>query len=92
MRLHKSLATEVRCARPEARKVGRFAMEIKTTRFGVLELDAEDIISFPSGLVGLESCREWVLLADAHNDAAFDLSDTVERIDRLADIVRGGHP
>lgn len=44
-------------------------MEIKTSRFGVLELEAEDVISFPSGLLGLESCRDWVLLADAHNDA-----------------------
>jgi flagellar assembly factor FliW len=44
-------------------------MEIKTSRFGVLELQADDVISFPAGLLGLESCREWVLLADAHNDA-----------------------
>jgi flagellar assembly factor FliW len=44
-------------------------MEIKTSRFGVLELQAEDVIHFPSGLLGLESCRDWVLLADAHNDA-----------------------
>jgi flagellar assembly factor FliW len=44
-------------------------MEIKTSRFGALALETEDIITFPSGLLGLESCREWVLLADAHNDA-----------------------
>ncbi len=44
-------------------------MEINTSRFGVLELQAEDIINFPTGLLGLETCREWILLADAHNDA-----------------------
>ena len=44
-------------------------MQILTTRFGVLEIEAEDLISFPSGLLGLETCRQWVLLADAQNDA-----------------------
>jgi flagellar assembly factor FliW len=44
-------------------------MQIVTTRFGILEIAAEDLIRFPAGLLGIEECREWVLLADAHNDA-----------------------
>jgi len=44
-------------------------MLLRTTRFGSLEIVAEDILRFPSGLLGLEGCREWVLLADAQNDA-----------------------
>lgn len=44
-------------------------MQILTTRFGVLEIEADDLISFPNGLFGLEDCRDWVLLADAQNDA-----------------------
>lgn len=44
-------------------------MQIKTTRFGALEIEAEDIISFPTGLLGLEDCRHWVLLADVQNSA-----------------------
>jgi flagellar assembly factor FliW len=44
-------------------------MQIKTTRFGSLEIEAEDIISFPGGLLGLEDCRHWVLLADVENSA-----------------------
>ena len=44
-------------------------MQIRTTRFGALEIEAEDIINFPTGLLGLEDCRHWVLLADAQNNA-----------------------
>ncbi len=44
-------------------------MQIRTTRFGALHIEAEDIISFPTGLLGLEDCRHWVLLADAQNNA-----------------------
>jgi len=44
-------------------------MRITTTRFGAVEYDAEDVIRFPEGLLGLEDCREWILLADAENEA-----------------------
>ena len=44
-------------------------MEITTTRFGRLKIEANDIIRFPTGLWGFEDCREWVLLADQENDA-----------------------
>lgn len=52
------------------------AMDIHTTRFGVLQIDADDVIEFPRGLLGLEECRQWVLLADAHNDAVGWLQST----------------
>jgi flagellar assembly factor FliW len=44
-------------------------MRISTSRFGRIDVDAGDIIRFPSGLPGLEDCREWALLADSTNDA-----------------------
>jgi flagellar assembly factor FliW len=44
-------------------------MEINTTRFGPVEVCYEDILRFPEGLLGLAECRDWVLLADAQNDA-----------------------
>lgn len=44
-------------------------MQIRTTRFGALDIESEDVISFPTGLLGLEDCRHWVLLADAQNNA-----------------------
>lgn len=44
-------------------------MRIPTTRFGHIEFEAEDVIHFPEGLLGLETCRHWVLLADPENDA-----------------------
>jgi flagellar assembly factor FliW len=44
-------------------------MKLVTTRFGTLELEAEDILRFPEGLIGLEDCRPWAVLADARNDA-----------------------
>jgi len=44
-------------------------MEIFTTRFGTLDVEADDLIHFPKGLLGLAQCRDWVLLADTQNDA-----------------------
>lgn len=44
-------------------------MQILTTRFGILEIKADDLLRFPSGLFGFEDCKDWVLLADAQNDA-----------------------
>jgi flagellar assembly factor FliW len=44
-------------------------MEIPTTRFGPIEVQADDVIRFPEGLPGLEECRDWVLLAEPDNDA-----------------------
>ncbi len=48
---------------------GRLAMLIKTTRFGALEVNAADMIRFPSGVLGLDDCKHWVLLADAQNQS-----------------------
>lgn len=45
------------------------SMDVPTTRFGPVEVEPDDVIRFPEGLLGLEECRDWVLLADANNDA-----------------------
>ncbi len=44
-------------------------MQIGTSRFGSVEIEFDDILLFPSGLIGYEDNRHWVLLADAENDA-----------------------
>lgn len=44
-------------------------MQINTSRLGPMEIDADDVIRFPAGLLGMESCRDWVLLSDAENEA-----------------------
>ena len=54
-------------------------MRIHTTRFGRLEIDPDDRLLFPAGVLGLEDCREWVLLADAENDALGWLQSLVRR-------------
>ncbi len=59
-------------------------MNISTTRFGRLELKTEELLVFPSGILGLEDCREWVLLADAENDALGWLQSTTRREVALA--------
>lgn len=51
-------------------------MEIQTTRFGKVTIEADDVLQFPTGILGLESCREWVLLADAQNNALGWLQST----------------
>ncbi|MFV2066769.1 MAG: flagellar assembly protein FliW, partial [Pirellulales bacterium] len=44
-------------------------MEIATSRFGTLRIERDDTIRFPNGILGMEECRQWVLLADAQNDS-----------------------
>lgn len=44
-------------------------MQIGTTRFGAVDIQVDDILLFPSGLIGFEDSRHWVLLGDAENDS-----------------------
>jgi flagellar assembly factor FliW len=44
-------------------------MNIVTTRFGTVAVDDADALTFVDGLIGMEQCRGWVLLADASNSA-----------------------
>src|SRR5690348_13260844 len=44
-------------------------MQVSTSRFGALDVTPSDILLFESGLIGLRSCRRWVVLADAENPA-----------------------
>lgn len=44
-------------------------MQIFTSRFGTVEIEADDILLFPLGIAGFEHVQHWVLLADADNDA-----------------------
>ncbi len=51
-------------------------MKIETTRFGCVDIEPNDLLEFGSGLLGLEECRHWVLLADAENEALGWLQST----------------
>lgn len=44
-------------------------MNISTTRFGNLTIEESDVLTFIDGLIGMEDCQRWVLLADAENSA-----------------------
>ncbi len=44
-------------------------MNVTTTRFGNLTIDETDVLTFVDGLIGMEDCRRWVLLADVQNSA-----------------------
>jgi flagellar assembly factor FliW len=44
-------------------------MDVSTTRFGVVSIEESDVLAFADGLIGLEECCRWVLLADAQNSA-----------------------
>jgi flagellar assembly factor FliW len=46
-----------------------WAMQIETSRFGAVQIEADDILLFPHGLIAFEDCRHWVLLSDAQNDS-----------------------
>jgi flagellar assembly factor FliW len=51
-------------------------MEIRTTRFGTVEIEPNDVIYFPTGMMGLDGCFQWVLLADSQNEALGWLQST----------------
>lgn len=44
-------------------------MDIATTRFGTVTIEEVDVMTFSDGLIGMEECRQWALLADSQNDA-----------------------
>ncbi len=44
-------------------------MEVQTTRFGPIQIDADDVIRFAEGVPGFPDCRDWVLLADGRSAA-----------------------
>ena len=44
-------------------------MHIGTKHFGPVEIEVDDILLFPHGVIAFEDCRHWVLLADAENPA-----------------------
>src|SRR3954465_13861020 len=44
-------------------------MQIATTHFGLVEIEIDDILVFPRGIVAFEDCRHWVLLSDEENPA-----------------------
>lgn len=43
-------------------------MIIKTTRFGDVKIQNEDLLSFPEGLLGFQDLRKFVLLDDPNDD------------------------
>ncbi len=43
-------------------------MVIKTSRFGLVELKSEDILTFNEGLLGFQDLRQFVLLDDPNDD------------------------
>lgn len=43
-------------------------MQLTTSRFGTLEADPGDMLLFPGGLIGFETCRHWLLLPDPSSE------------------------
>jgi flagellar assembly factor FliW len=43
-------------------------MQIQSSRFGTLDVHYSDMLFMPQGLIGLETCRHWVLLANEENE------------------------
>lgn len=43
-------------------------MRIQTSRFGLIELSAEDLIEFPEGILGFGNLRQFVLLDDPNDE------------------------
>ncbi|MEX0642981.1 MAG: flagellar assembly protein FliW [Pirellulales bacterium] len=61
-------------------------MNLSTTRFGSVTIEDGDVLSFVDGLIGMEQCRHWVLLADASN-VALGWLQSIERADLALAVV-----
>jgi flagellar assembly factor FliW len=61
-------------------------MNLSTARFGSVTIEEGDVLEFVDGLIGMEQCRRWVLLADASNPALGWLQST-ERADLALAVV-----
>jgi len=44
-------------------------MQIATKHFGKLEIEVDDILLFPHGVIAFEDCRHWILISDEENPA-----------------------
>lgn len=44
-------------------------MNVQTTRFGDVKIEADDILLFRGGMIGFEGEQHWVVLADSDNAA-----------------------
>lgn len=43
-------------------------MQLFTTRFGSIPIDADDVLRFSGGIIGFEAIDSWVLLGDSDNE------------------------
>jgi flagellar assembly factor FliW len=51
-------------------------MLVKSTRFGPVTANEEDIIVFPNGLIGFEKSKHWIILPDRDNEDVAWLQST----------------
>ena len=51
-------------------------MDINTSRFGALQFSMAETVCFPAGLIGLEDCRNWVLLSPRPGDRVIWVQST----------------
>ena len=43
-------------------------MQIQTSRFGKITIDENELLMMPQGLIGFETCRHWILVANPTNE------------------------
>ena len=53
-------------------------MDIQTSRFGVVSITDEQLITFPRGLIGFAKAAEFALLAAPANDGFYWLQSVIE--------------
>jgi flagellar assembly factor FliW len=64
------------------------SLTVESTRFGTLEIEAEAVLSFPRGLIGLGGSRYALLSTDA--DSPFSWLHSVEDPDLALPVTRPG--
>ena len=66
-RVSQSVNAECELLSAMGQRIGSKVMRIETDRFGIIQVDEQELFLFPQGLIGLETLRQWALLPDPEN-------------------------
>lgn len=56
-------------------------MKLHASNFGEIEIDEEDILTFPEGIPGFEECKKFIVINNPDEENPFDWLQSVENED-----------
>jgi len=56
-------------------------MKLHASNFGEIEIDEEDILTFPEGILGFEECKKFIVINNPDEENPFDWLQSVDNED-----------